>query len=123
MLKETKLIAFAATSDPKKSRTFYETKLGLTCISSDDFATAYECKGTMLRIQHVHQLKPQPHTQLGWQTSNILKEITALISVGISFEKYDGLNQDENKIWHAPSGAHVAWFKDPDGNILSLTEL
>ena len=78
--------------------------------------------GTMLRIQKVDHVIPHAYTALGWKVSNIKKEVDTLSKLGVKFARYEGMHQDENGIWTAPSKAKIAWFTDPDGNILSLTE-
>jgi len=123
MLKTATLIAFSATTDGAKARQFYEGVLGLRVISDDAFALALDANGTMLRIQKVHHLTPSGFTALGWEVSDISASVDALRMSNVAFEKYPGMDQDERGIWRSPSGARVAWFKDPDGNTLSLTQL
>ena len=122
MLKKSDLIGFVATSNATKARQFYEEKLGLTFVSGDQFALVFEANGTMLRIQKVDHVNPHVYTVLGWKVGNIMQEVETLSNRGIQFERYEGMNQDKNGIWTAPSKAKIAWFKDPDGNVLSLTE-
>jgi catechol 2,3-dioxygenase-like lactoylglutathione lyase family enzyme len=122
MLKSSNLIAFAATTDSKRARTFYERLIGLEFVSEDEFAVVFEANGTELRIQKVRSLEPQPHTLLGWSVTSISEVVMALRSRGVNFERYVFLEQDQMGVWAAPSGAKIAWFKDPDGNLLSLTE-
>ncbi len=122
MLKNEKIIAFLATADPRTTRTFYEGQLGLKLGSEDDFAIVYQIQGTELRIQKLGSFSPQPHTALGWSVTTIEKTVRALTSAGVAFDRHDGLHQDELGVWKAPSGAKVAWFKDPAGNTLSLTQ-
>ena len=122
MLNKSDLISFAATSNAAKARQFYEETLGLTFVSGDQFALVFEANGTMLRIQKVDQVNPHSYTALGWKVTDIKKEVNALSKRGVKFARYEGMNQDENGIWTTPSKAKIAWFTDPDGNILSLTE-
>ena len=122
MLTAAKLTAFIATAQPERAKEFYETTLGLRVVSDDQFAIALDCYGTQLRIQKVEKFSPQPFTALGWQVPDIWNVVSGLMNRKISFERYPFLAQDELGIWQAPSGAKVAWFKDPDGNLLSLTE-
>ena len=117
MLGGSKIIAFAATADSASARAFYEGMLGLRFVSEDLFAIVYDAGGVELRIQKVPALTPQPHTQLGWSVPSIEKVVEELGRRGAVFEKYSS-----HGIWTAPSGAKVAWLKDPDGNLLSLTE-
>ena len=122
-MSKEQIIAFGATSNGKKSRAFYESVLGLTCVEANDYATVYNCNGTMLRIQNVSDVSPQPHTMLGWSVKDITGELVALKKRGVRFEIFGCLNTVANPVWNSPSGAKVAWFKDPDGNTLSLTQL
>ena len=125
MLGEDRLVAFLATTDGVRARRFYEGTLGLRVISDDDYALAVtvDGAGTMLRIQKVAAFAPQPFTALGWQVSDVEKTVQGLRSRGVEPERYPGLAHDGNGVWQSPSGARVAWFRDPDGNVLSLTQL
>src|SRR5450432_699817 len=123
MLEAQKLMAFGATRDGRRAREFYEGTLGLQVVSDDDYALALEARGTQIRIQKVELFTPHPFTALGWEISSIDDTVEALRARGVIFEIFVGMNQDTRGVWQAPSGARVAWFKDPDGNTLSLTEL
>lgn len=116
-------ILFAATTDASRSRVFYEEVLGLKFVADDQFALVFEIGGLALRIQKVARKPALEYTVLGWKVSNIKKEVGRLTKAGVRFSRYDGLDQDESGVWCSPSGAKIAWFSDPDGNILSLTEL
>jgi catechol 2,3-dioxygenase-like lactoylglutathione lyase family enzyme len=122
MLDKSDLISFVATSNATKARKFYEETLGLTFVSGDQFALVFEANGTMLRVQNVDHVNPHAYTSLGWKVADIKKEVRTLSKRGVTFARYEGINQDENGIWTAPSNAKIAWFTDPDGNVLSLTE-
>jgi catechol 2,3-dioxygenase-like lactoylglutathione lyase family enzyme len=122
MLRSSSVIAFAATTDSGRARTFYERALGLEFVSEDEFAIVLDAHGTELRIQKVRSLAPQPHTLLGWSVSSISEVVTALRRRGVDFQRYAFLEHDAIGVWTAPSGAKIAWFKDPDGNLLSLIE-
>jgi catechol 2,3-dioxygenase-like lactoylglutathione lyase family enzyme len=122
MLSSSDLIGFAATSNAAKARKFYEESLGLKFVSGDQFALVFEANGSMLRIQIVDQVNPHRYTVLGWKVADIKKEVQTLSQRGIQFARYEGMGQDKNGIWTAPSKAKIAWFTDPDGNVLSLTE-
>ena len=88
----------------------------------DSFALAFEVGGTMLRVTTVKEVAKAAYTVLGWQVPNILRAAKSLEKAGVSLERYAGIEQDELGIWKSPSGARVAWFKDPDGNTLSITQ-
>lgn len=122
MLENQRVMAFVATRDGARARAFYEGTLGLTVVSDDDFALALEAHGTQLRVQKVASFTPQPFTALGWEVSNIDVVVESMGKRGVTFETYAGLEQDVRGVWRAPSGARVAWFKDPDGNTLSLMQ-
>lgn len=123
MISASKLVAFVATKDAVSARAFYETVLGLKLISDDSFAIVFDADGTMLRIQKVRGFDPAPYTALGWNVADIDTVVEELVNRGVRFNRYEGLPQDDNGIWTAPGGARVAWFKDPDGNTLSLSQL
>jgi len=115
-------ILFLATADPARSRDFYERVLGLTFIADEPPALVFRVGNSMLRIQKVHQVQAAPYTALGWEVADIRRAVRDLRAAGVVFQRYDGMNQDGDGIWHAPSGALIAWFRDPDGHVLSLTQ-
>lgn len=122
MLGTAKLAAFVATKNAEKAREFYENKLGLTFVSDEFYALVFDANGTMLRVQKVQEFEPHQFTALGWHVADIRAAIEELSAKGVVFEKFPGLPQDELGI--ATFGeAQVAWFKDPDGNILSLDQM
>ena len=123
MLAANPIIAFVATADADQAIMFYRDQLGLRLTADTEFALEFEIRPTFLRVQKVETVMPAPFTALGWQVGNIDEEVEVLSRKGVRFERYEGLEQDENGIWQSPSGARVAWFRDPDGNVLSLTQL
>ena len=122
MLTKSKLICFAATTKPAEAKAFYGDTLGLSLEDDGPFALVFDANGTMLRVQKVRKILPAAFTTLGWEVGDIRSTIQRLCKKGVRFERYDGMPQDESGIWTTPDGSKVAWFKDPDGNILSLTE-
>jgi catechol 2,3-dioxygenase-like lactoylglutathione lyase family enzyme len=122
MLNASKIISFVATKNPEVARKFYEGTLGLSLVGDDPFALVFDVNGTMLRVAKVHELVPAKHAVLGWDVQDIRAKVEELTKRGVRFERYAGLPQDERGIWESPSGAKVAWFKDGDGNTLSLTQ-
>jgi catechol 2,3-dioxygenase-like lactoylglutathione lyase family enzyme len=125
MLGSADLIAFVPTRDPAKARKFYAETLGLEFIAEDAFALVFNARGTMLRIANVSEVKgfkPAPFTIVGWQVTNVADTLGDLAKKGVQFERFPGMDQDAQGIWKSPGGARVAWFKDPDGNILSITQ-
>ena len=122
MLDSAEVVAFIATMDTVRARSFYEGVLGLRFVSEDAFALVMDANGTTLRIAKVHEFTPAPFTVLGWKVADIAQVISGLRKKGVQFERFGFLQQDEVGIWSAPGGAKVAWFKDPDGNLLSITQ-
>ena len=125
MLRNAKPIILIPTLQKDKAKAFYQDSLGLTFLVDDDFALVFETGGNMLRITNVQEFTPHQFTVLGWETDDISAEIGSLSAKGVEFERYDfpWMSQDELGIWTSPDGTKVAWFKDIDGNILSLTQL
>ena len=116
------VMAFAPTIDAVRAVEFYRDTLGLSLISQDSFAAVFDAHGITLRVTSVPQpLTPQPFTVLGWKVPDIGATVKGLAAAGVKFERYMD-SQDDLNIWTAPGGAKIAWFKDPDGNILSLTQ-
>jgi catechol 2,3-dioxygenase-like lactoylglutathione lyase family enzyme len=115
-------VAFLATTNPARARAFYEDTLGLALVADDEFALVFDLRGTRLRVTRVDRLEPQPFTVLGWHVQDAEASVRMLIARGVTFERYPSLEQDALGIWTAPSGTRVAWFKDPDGNVLSVSE-
>jgi predicted enzyme related to lactoylglutathione lyase len=123
MLGKEKLKGFVPTTKPKEAKEFYQNTLGLKFLWEDKYALEFDANGTLLRVAIVPHLTPHPFTMLGWNVGDINSIIKQLNKKKITCERYDFLDQDELGIWTSPNGSKVAWFKDPDGNILSLTEM
>ncbi len=124
-LGSAKIMAFAATTDAEAAKDFYETKLGLRLVEDSPFALVFDSGGIMLRVQKAQKVDPPQFTVLGWEVADIRAEIKELTGRGVVFHQY-GLEfprQDELGVWTTPDGAQVAWFPDPDGHTLSLTQL
>lgn len=121
---ESRPIAFVFSRDPAALKHFYGDVLGLRLISEDGFAIAYDLgEGSMLRLTALPTHQPTPHTAFGWSVPDIGATVATLRGRGVAFKFYDGFGQDTNGIWTAPDGsAKVAWFPDPEGNLLSLTQ-
>jgi catechol 2,3-dioxygenase-like lactoylglutathione lyase family enzyme len=122
LLQNDELIAFAATTQPDKARAFYCDVLGLRFEEDSPFALVVRAGNAAIRIQKVERFTPLPFTVLGWKVADIHATAAQLKDRGVNFERFPGMTQDELGIWTSPSGARIAWFKDPDGNILSLTQ-
>ena len=117
-----KVMGFLPTKDAKRARSFFEGKLGLRFVSEDPYALVMESNGTMIRIANVQEFQPAPYTVLGWEVQDIRQVVTELKTRGILCERYPFVEDRELGIWSSPTGAKVAWFKDPDGNVLSVTQ-
>jgi len=120
MLTNSNPIVFVATANAEAAVVFYRDVLGLTFVADDPFALVFDLNGTMLRIFKVESVTPLEYTALGWEVDDIEAMVRRLGEKGVKFERYKQLEQDDLGIWTSP-GARVAWFKDPDGNTLSLT--
>ena len=115
-------MAFSATVDGARARAFYGDTLGLRLVDDEPYALVFDAAGVMLRVQKVAGLTPPGHTVLGWQVPDIRAAVRDLGARGVKFEQFGLASQDSLGVWTSPGGALVAWFKDPDGNILSLTQ-
>ena len=123
MLSNNKIVALVPISDGEKAKSFYVGKLGLKFLSDDGFAIVLDANGNKLRLTKMKEVKPLPFTVLGWETTDMAADIRMLQANGVTFERFgDHMKQDELGIWTAPDGTQVAWLKDPDGNILSLSQ-
>jgi catechol 2,3-dioxygenase-like lactoylglutathione lyase family enzyme len=122
MLSASPIVAFVATTDPSRAKAFYRDVLGLLLISEDEYALVFDAHGTMLRVAIAGEVVLAPYTVLGWQVDDIDATVRGLAAKGVKFERYAWMEQDDLGVWSAPSGAKVAWFKDPDGNLLSVNQ-
>jgi catechol 2,3-dioxygenase-like lactoylglutathione lyase family enzyme len=119
-----KLMAFVATCNPDRAKVFYRDTLGLRLVAEQlPFALVFDANGTMLRVTIVREIVVAHYTVLGWEVPDIGVTARQLAAAGVKLERYPGMVQDELGIWASPSGARVAWLKDPDGNVLSVTQL
>jgi catechol 2,3-dioxygenase-like lactoylglutathione lyase family enzyme len=121
MLGSTNIVAFVPTKDAEKARAFYEDVLGLRFVNDDGFAIVLDANGIMVRVARA-QFTPAPFTILGWQVTGIEQVVKGLQEKGVHFERFGFFEQDPLGIWTAPTGDKVAWFKDPDGNTLSVSQ-
>lgn len=118
-------IAFIPTRNADAARAFYEHTLGLPFESDDTFAMVFRtgpAPGIMLRVVRAPEFTPFPFTILGWEVPDIVASVTELSARGVTFLRFGYFPQDEHAIWTAPGGARIAWFKDPDGNTLSISQ-
>lgn len=125
MLSTSPIIGFVPTRNGDRAQAFYVETLGLTFIADDGFALVFRSGSNMIRIARSGDFTPAPHTILGWEVADIIAEVTALTAKGIVFARYPFLPPDQVDalgIWSSPTGDKVAWFQDPDGNTLSLSQ-
>ena len=122
MLTTSDVIAFSPTTDLARARTFYEGVLGLPVVDENAYACVFDAHGTMLRVTAVAQVARPGYTVLGWSVTDIAETVTELEARGVAFAHYDGMEQDAHGVWTTSNGDRIAWFADPDGNVLSLTE-
>jgi catechol 2,3-dioxygenase-like lactoylglutathione lyase family enzyme len=122
MLNSCELVAFVAATDLDRARMFYSQVLGLPPVEQNSLACVFDANGTMLRVTAVPTAPSAGYTVLGWRVPDITAAARGLSARGVTFLRFDGMDQDEDGVWVSPDGARVAWFADPDGNTLSLTE-
>ena len=122
MLALGKMVGFLITTDYDKARAFFEGTLGCEFVSQDQFALVVTLGGHQIRISKTPEFTPLRNTVLGWEVSDIERVVDALAQRGVVFEKYPFVQDQARGIWAAPGGAKVAWFKDPDGNVLSVSQ-
>jgi catechol 2,3-dioxygenase-like lactoylglutathione lyase family enzyme len=117
------IVGFVSIVDVSRAKAFYRDTLGLRLVMEEPpFALVFDANGIMLRLGMAKEIPPAHGTVLGWQVPEIMAVVTNLGQAGVQFERYAGMEQDELGIWTSPTGAKVAWFKDPDGNTLSVSE-
>lgn len=116
------LVAFVPSSHLGQSHAFYSGVLGLKRIEASSMANVYDAEGTPLRVTLVPNHEPSRFTVLGWYVPDVRVAMTELAGRGVRFKSYDGFEQDEDGVWTAPNGRQVAWFEDPDGNVISLSQ-
>jgi len=122
MLSAGKLIGFVPTKDSARSREFYEGKLGFKFVSDDQFALVMQAGESMIRIVKGAKFTPAQYTVMGWEVTDIEAMVKWLNGRGVAFEKYPFVQDQKLGIWTTPNGDKIAWFKDPDGNVLSLSQ-
>ncbi len=122
MLRDSKVIGFVATRDGERAKVFYRDTLGLAFVEDTPFAMVFEAGGTMIRVSKTDRLVIAPYTVLGWGVDDIATMVRTLTAKGVVFERFESLTQDALGIWLSPDGNQVAWFKDPDGNMLSIAQ-
>ena len=122
MLSDADVVAFVASRDLEAAARFYGDVLGFRLLEASRFANAYDANGTRLRVTLVDRVAPAPYTVLGWRVRDIAATVRSLRAAGVAFQRYEGMTQDEDDVWIAPGGSRIAWFADPDGNVLSVQQ-
>jgi catechol 2,3-dioxygenase-like lactoylglutathione lyase family enzyme len=117
-----KMVGFAITTKPEDATAFYTKKLGFKFLRDDGFALVFDANGVMLRISKMKEFQPAQYTVLGWEVADIGQTVQELGGKGVVFERYEFMHPDARGIVTFPTGDKVAWFKDPDGNVLSLSQ-
>ncbi len=123
MLHDSPVIGFIPTEQPERAKAFYRDTLGLRLIEDTPFALVFNANGVMLRVTRVQEVVAAPYTVFGWKVNDIVTKTGQPAAHGVVFERYPGIEQDARGVWASPDGAHIAWFKDPDGNTISLVQL
>ena len=122
MPSKSRLVCFIATANAERARAFYHGQLGLALVEDSGYALVFDANGTQLRVQRVQDVAPHPYTALGWEVDNVTASVRALVANGVAMARFPGLPLDADGIWDTPDGSRVAWFHDPDGNTLSLSQ-
>jgi catechol 2,3-dioxygenase-like lactoylglutathione lyase family enzyme len=122
MLENETLVAFLATSKPAAARAFFEGVLGLTFVEEHEHLVVFQSGAARLNLQKTNAVTPPHGTALGWNVKDLRGAMKQLVQRGVTFERFDGMGQDEMGVWSPAPGTGVAWFKDPDGNLLSLSQ-
>lgn len=122
MLGIARPVAFLPSTDLVRAERFFSVVVGLTVLSRSDFACVLDLGGVTLRVTKVDELHPRPFTALGWVVADVRAELSRLHSHGVTALRYPGMDQDDAGVWTAPGGEAIAWFHDPDSNVLSLTQ-
>ncbi len=118
-----RLEAFLGVTDLERAQAFYVDVLGLAVVESNGFSLVLDSDGTTVRVQRVEAAPGLPQTVLGWVVDDVVAAVEELRGKGVAFARYDGMDQDDHDVWSAPGGDRIAWFADPDGNVLSLAQL
>ena len=118
------IVAFVTIRDPERAKPFYRDVLGLTQTGDElPYALVFDCNGTMLRLAIDADSQPIRGTVLCWRVTSIEDQVRRLMQAGVAFERWPFLEQDDLAIWTTPTGAKVAWFKDSEGNLLSVSQM
>ena len=116
------LIGFVGTTDAERSKNFYVDRLGFTLVEDSTFALVLDANGSMIRVQKLGDFAPPAYTVLGWKVVDIKQTVAALAAQGVLLERFEGIPHDDLGIWRTPNGDQIGWLKDPEGQIISITE-
>jgi len=119
---DARVVAFLQITLPHRARAFYQDTLGMRFLRNDGYALVFEWNGNLIRAGIVEALTPAGHTVLGWEVPDIAMAVENLQKAGIIFRQLPGTLPEDSRIWIAPDGSKVAWFQDPDGNWLSVSQ-
>jgi len=122
MLNQYPIVGFVLTKDAVRARAFYEGSLGLEFVTEDPYGVSFRAQDNLIRVAKVPHFTPVAYTVLGWAVTGIEAVVDEMAAKGVVFERYPGMSLDKRGIWNTPDGSRVAWFKDPDGNVLSVSE-
>lgn len=122
MLGQSNIVSIIGTMRADAARQFYADTLGLKFVRDDGFAFVFDAGGRELRVSRVPAVVPSAYAVLGFQVADIAAVVDGLIAKGVKFERFGFFQQDARGVWKAPDGAQVAWFRDPDGNMLSVVQ-
>jgi catechol 2,3-dioxygenase-like lactoylglutathione lyase family enzyme len=122
MLSDCNVDTFVATTDPVRAQKFYEEVLGLRLIEDNGFARIFATANATLRVTEVPEVVPAGYTVLGWVVDDIEEVVDGLVAREVTILEFPGMDQDSRQIWATPDGGRVAWFHDPDGNTLSISQ-
>lgn len=122
MLATCEVVGFLTTTRAERARAFYCDVLGLGFVEDGPFALVVKALNATVRVQKVQAFTPLPFTAMGWKVEDVRATALSLIARGVRFERFEGMSQDDVGVWVSPGGARVCWFKDPEGNLLSLTQ-
>jgi catechol 2,3-dioxygenase-like lactoylglutathione lyase family enzyme len=121
VLDDAAFVGFIPVRDLDSAQEFYCGVLGLKAVERNPVALLVDTAAGSLRLTSVPEFRPQPFTIAGWLVPDMSSTVAALATAGVTMQRYEGMGQDEQGVWTAPSGDRVAWFTDPDGNVLSVT--
>ncbi|WP_306253067.1 VOC family protein [Parvularcula sp. IMCC14364] len=123
LLASSRVSVFLATAKADEARVFYRDTLGLTMTEDNPYGLVFDLEGAELRLSKVAGFTPFPWTVLDWHVQDIAATMKALAAKGVEFTRFDGIDHDADGIWTTPDGkARIAWFRDPDDNVLSVSQ-